>query len=376
MTTRRSLLRLLAGGLAWPLLQLPLQAATGSGGRLFVSARATDEGTYRVSGFTPDGRPLFDLPLPDRGHSFALHPDRRNAVHFARRPGSFAKVIRLDRGAATHDIAPPDDRRFYGHGTFSRDGRLLYATENDFEAGRGVIGVYDAADRFRRVGEMPSHGTGPHEMRLMPDARTLVVANGGIHTHPDMPRVKLNVPTMKPSLVYVDSRDGRLLREYRLPTELQRLSIRHVAIGRGGTVALAMQYVGPAGDLVPLVATQRGDTPIRLLAAPDDVVRDMNQYTGATVFDRSGRVFAVSSPRGDLFTFWDAASGELLSTSSVADGSGIAPADAPGQFLASSGRGGVVAVDARTGAQRRIQSEFLATAYWDNHMIVAGSHRR
>ena len=42
-----------------------------------------------------------------------------------------------------------------------------------------------------RIGELASFGVGPHEVVLMPDGATLVVANGGIRTHPDRDRAKL-----------------------------------------------------------------------------------------------------------------------------------------------------------------------------------------
>ena len=46
---------------------------------------------------------------------------------------------------------------------------------------------------FARVGEFPTHGVGPHELLLLGDGRTLAVANGGIETHPDFGRAKLNI---------------------------------------------------------------------------------------------------------------------------------------------------------------------------------------
>lgn len=49
------------------------------------------------------------------------------------------------------------------------------------------MGCYDPAQRYRRVGEFPSHGIGPHEMTVLRDGRTLVVANGGYVPHPDVP---------------------------------------------------------------------------------------------------------------------------------------------------------------------------------------------
>lgn len=367
---RRTLLRLLGAGLA---SALPLGAARGDAPeRLYLGARTDAGGRHRASGFDASGRPAFDLPLPARGHAFAVAPGGRVAVHFARRPGTFALAIDLARGRVLHTFESPPERHFQGHGVFARDGRLLYASENDFEAGRGVIGVYDAERGYRRLGELPAHGIGPHDLRLLPDGRTLVVANGGILTRPELPRVKLNVPTMAPSLAYVDRHDGRLIEAARLPAELHQLGIRHLAVGRDGRVAMAMQYEGPARDRVALVATHRqGETP-RLLEAPAEVLRAMRQYCGSAVFDRNARVLAVSAPRGGLVTFWDPTRGRLLATAAVPDASGIAPGKRPGTFLASSGRGGVLAIDARTGKSNRIRSDFLERGRWDNHLAASG----
>ena len=364
---RRSALGLLAGGLAGPLLPRPLRAARA--GPVYLSARA-GEGSYAVSGFGPSGGPVFDLKLPGRGHSFAVSPDWRIAAHFSRRPGNFALAIDLARGAVLKRFSSPGDRHFCGHGTFGPDAHLLYATENDFAAARGVIGIYDAHDGFARLGEIPAHGIGPHEIALLPDGATLAVANGGIATHPDRPRVKLNLADMAPSLAYVDRRDGARLGEYRLAPALHRLGIRHLAIGRDGTVAVAMQYEGPRGNLVPLVAVHRGGV-LRPLPAPPAVLRAMKQYCGSVAFDSSGRFIAASAPRGDLVTFWDADG--WLSSAPVPDGSGIAPTGRLGEFFATSGQGGGFLIDARSGAARPIETRFLLAGRWDNHLAASSS---
>ena len=366
---RRTLLGLVAGGLAWPLVPLRLQAAPRH--RVYLSARADDSGGYRVAGFTPDGRPTFDLPLPARGHSFAVHPRGETFVHFARRPGTFARVIDLRRGVVAHELTAPPNRHFYGHGVFSRDGSLLYATENDFEEGHGVLGLYDTARDYRRIGEIPSHGIGPHDVRLLSDGNTLAIANGGIQTRPDLPRLKLNLPTMAPSLTYVDRRDGTLLKEVKLAPDFHQLSIRHVAVGRDDRVAIAMQYEGAAGDAVPLVASHQGDAPVHFARSPEGVLRRMHQYCGSVAFDSRGDVFAVSSPRGGIVTFWRAADGGFLSSVSVPDGCGVASAPRPATFLVSSGQGGVITVDAHTGKSTPLVSEFLEGGHWDNHIVVA-----
>ena len=369
---RRRALRLLGGGGVAPLLPWPLGAkAAERDAQPYLSARADAGGGYWVSGFMGDGASLFNLPLPGRGHSFAVRPGEREAVHFARRPGRFALVVNLAQGAIVRGLETPPERHFYGHGVFGPDGRMLYATENDFAGERGVISVYDAARDYRRVGEIPSHGVGPHEIALLSDGETLVVANGGIATHPDLPRVKLNLPTMAPSLCYVDRRKGHLLRELRLDPALHRLSIRHLAVSLDDTVAVAMQYEGPQHDRVPLVALQREGGPLRLVEGPRNVLRAMRNYCGSVCFDASGRTIAVTAPRSNLVTFWDVGAGRSLSSVKVSDGCGVAPGAQPGEFLASSGRGGMVVIDAHSGTSRPLAVGGLEGARWDNHLVAA-----
>ena len=366
---RRAALRLLAGASAAALLPWSRGVeAAWRGAPLYLSARADDAGGYRVSGFAADGVRFLDLPLPGRGHSFAVRPDGRAAVHFARRPGRFALVLDLAQGAVVRKLETPADRHFYGHGVFSHDGRLLYATENDFGGERGIIGVYDAEDDYRRVSELPSHGIGPHEIALLSDGKTLVVANGGIATHPDLPRVKLNLPTMAPSLCTIDRRDSTLLQELTLDPALHRLSIRHLAVGPADMVAVAMQYEGPAGDLVPLVALHRSGDGLRPLQGPGAALRAMKNYCGSICFDPSGQIIAVSAPRGGIVTFWDVDAGRHLSSAQVSDGCGVAPGPRPGSFLASSGQGGVVVIDAQSGTTRPLVLDGLESARWDNHL--------
>lgn len=363
---RRILLGWMAAGLAAPLV--PRLAHAFCAERLYLSARAGNDGGFHVSGLNGNGKTAFDLPLPDRGHSFAVHPSQPVAVHFARRPGTFAIAIDVAQGRVLHRIASVESRHFYGHGAFSPDGRLLYATENDFAGERGVIGVYDAANGYRRVAELPSHGIGPHELRLLADGTTLVVANGGILTRPDLPRVKLNIPTMSPSLAYIDRRDGRLLAEARLAPSLHQLSIRHLALGRGGMVAAVMQYEGPKGDLVPLVAVHRRGGEMRLFEGPEPVLQSMKGYCGSAAFDSGGTLLGVSSPRGGVLTFWEAATGRHLSSVAFEDGCGLAAAPEPGAFLASSGTGALSRIDARGGDRRPLPASGPAGARWDNHM--------
>jgi hypothetical protein len=368
---RRAFLAGCAGSL---LVGLGLRAATarGSAGPLYVGCRADDAERYFTTGFYADGRQVFDVALPGRGHGAAFRPAPAHCVVFARRPGTFAVVIDIDRGEALFRIDAAAGRHFYGHGAFSPDGRHLFTSENDFAAGRGVIGIRDAADGYRQIGEFASHGVGPHEVLLMPDGATLVAANGGIRTHPDNDRAKLNLDTMEPSLAYLDLASGRLQDAFGLAPRLHRLSIRHLAVNQGGLVALAMQYEGSKRDRVPLIGLHDGGA-IRLLEAPPAIERRMRQYAGSVAFDPGGRLLAVSCPRGSLITFWDARTGSLVDQTEVADGCGVAPADAPGAFVITGGRGEVLRVEPGRGNPTPVVVAGQTAAAWDNHLVVAAA---
>ncbi|NYT69022.1 DUF1513 domain-containing protein [Pusillimonas noertemannii] len=373
---RRRFLALLlaAGGTS---LATPIRARDG-GAPLYLAARKR-EGRYEAAVFDASGADHQVVPLPDRGHSFAIDARRGRAVAFGRQPGFFAIAFDLHGRDEPRALELADERHFFGHGVYTPDGKLLFATENDYEAGRGVLGIYDASDAggYKRVGECPTGGIGPHEVVLMPDGRTLCVANGGILTHPDYGKLELNLDTMRPSLAYVDARSGRLLEQVFLPQELYRLSLRHMALDASGAVWVGCQYMGPAGDRPALVARHRRGEAIRLFSGPPEVLRDMRNYVGSVAADASGRIIATSSPVGGCVVFWDAGTGGFLRRVALDDGCGVAPA-VSGGFLLSSGLGAIAGVgleafesnggSAAGAAGMRFILPEEGGRSWDNHM--------
>jgi hypothetical protein len=75
---------------------------------------------------------------------------------------------------------------FRTHGAFSSDdGAIVYTTANDFETLEGRIGLWHAANGYARIGGIPSGGIGPHDLMRLPGSESLLVANGGMATHPE-----------------------------------------------------------------------------------------------------------------------------------------------------------------------------------------------
>jgi len=368
---RRQFLRLAAGALTLQPLRLIATPATGAlSARRWLSCRADLAGRYYFTILDVAGRILHDVPLPARGHGMAVRPGSNECVVLARRPGTFLLVVDGESGRLVRRVETPADRHYYGHGVFDPEGRLLYATENAFEQGRGVIGVYDSADGYRRVGELPSHGVGPHELRFRSDGQTLVVANGGIRTHPDLGRAKLGLPEMAPNLAYIEASSGQLLDAFAPPTSLRQLSIRHLDITPDDKVCIGMQWQGPAKLAPPLVAVHQGEEQLRLRQAPEPIQQAMRNYCGSVRCDGSGEWFAVSAPRGNLITFWSTASGRCLGRATVEDGCGVAPDTATGRFTVSSGQGDLFTCLAGLESTETLPVRHSFQIRWDNHLAT------
>lgn len=342
-------------------------AGTGVGPQRLLGCRSDDRGGHFLSMVDVDGSRLMDVALPGRGHGVAVDPMQRRAAVFARRPGTFVWIVDLASGQVSHRIAAACGRHFYGHGQFTPDGTRLLCSENAYASGDGVIGVYDAGSSYRRADELPSHGVGPHEIRLLADGSTLVIANGGIRTHPDLPRVKSNLAGMRPNLAYVDVASGRLLQRHEPGEQWRQLSIRHIDVSPDDRVAVAMQFEGSPHLVPPLIAIQRGEQPMRLLSAPDAVQRRLRNYCGSVAFDADGLRFAVSSPRGGVVTFWSA-SGDYLGLHEQTDACGIGRTAGGGQgFVVSDGGGTVTRVDEDLAATARTS---FPGCRWDNHLLA------
>jgi hypothetical protein len=348
----------LGGLLATGLIPKPTWADAGS--PLFLAAAANPGGSYVLCGIDAALDVLFEIPLPARGHAAAAHPSRPEAVAFARRPGTFAIVIDCITGQEKARLESPMGRHFYGHGTFSSDGSLLLTTENDYEAGRGRIGVWDVQNAYTRIDEWSSGGVGPHDIKRLPDTDTLVVANGGIDTHPDTGRTKLNIPTMQPNLAYIEN--GAVVETATLPKLMRKNSIRHLAINQHGDVAFGMQW---QGDQTPqaLVGTHQRGCAISLMTALADQVRQLDSYVGSIAYSEDGSSIVVTSPRGGVVQMYDASTRMFMRERVLNEVSGIASFG--DGFVVTAGTGELRSVTRR---DRNFSNQM--DAKWDNHLVA------
>ena len=329
-------------------------------GAVFLAAARDRDRSFALYGVDREGEDVFRLPLPDRAHAGAADPGQGLAVVFARRPGTFGLILDCGTGRELARLETPPGRHFMGHGCFSPDGALLLTAENGYDDQQGRIGLWARDDGWRRMGEFPSHGIGPHDILPRPEVG-YVIANGGIATHPAMGREKLNLDTMRPSLAYVEA-DGRLEDLVELAPEMHQASIRHLAIRGDGLVAFAMQFEGDAAEARPLLGLHRRGCPVRLLAGDDVAQRSLGGYVGAVAFSGDGTRVAISSPVGGVVQIFDVAGGALVDAVARADICGLALAG--GRLIATDGLGGIARLDGPAPGLFAARDRA-----WDNHVI-------
>ncbi len=337
---------------------------------IFAASRKDKSGKYSAAIFSLEQGDIFNVALPERGHDIAVHPLKKECVFFARRPGRFAVAITYDKNISPVWFNAKEERHFYGHGVFSPDGKLLYSTENDYENERGIIGVRDVMNGYKQIGEFSSHGLGPHDLALLSDGKTLVVANGGLLTHPDFGRKVLNLAEMEPNLSYIDINTGELLEKHVLKKDLHQLSIRHLDVGLDDKVIFGCQYQGTLSERPSLIGFhEKGKDPV-LVQAPAEQHRLMNNYIGSVTVDKSGEFSAISSPKGNLVTFWGTQSQKYLGHKIISDGCGVAPTQDHGNFLLTSGFGEL----SKTNSDGHSElTKTVSGIHWDNHAVHLSS---
>ncbi len=366
---RRFLASMLALGISPKLLAMPSSASTKQ--QLFISAQGNQPDLYGLSWYGKQSRQLKTVLSGFRGHGATQHPLREHSVvMFGRRPATVAFEVDLLKGNIEKAFHCARNRHLFGHGCFSQDGKTLFTTEADISTGKGKIGIRDALT-YQNIGEYESYGIGPHELKLMPDGKSLVIANGGIHTHPETGRKKLNLDSMRSSLTYVDVQTGKKLDEFNVIEP--KASIRHLDVAEDGTVAIAMQVqraVTGHEKIVPLGAIQKPGEAIRLLENPETLILKMDDYMGSVAINSQKRLAAFTSPRGNLVAFWNVDSGQLAGYHQLQDVCGVAVTDDQQSFVISSSFGQIRTINAATLKEDKTARIRLPETHWDNHLLA------
>jgi len=335
----------------------------------FISASNNTEGAHFVSYGASNAPHRIAVSL--RGHSLITHPLKSHHVLlFARRPGTQCYELDLRKHRISQRFSTAVHHNFCGHGCFSQDGKYLFTTEMNNASGVGKIAVRDSQN-YQTLHRFDSGGIDPHEMLLLSDGKTLVVANGGILTHPDSGRKKLNLETMHSNLVFLDAETGKI--QQRLTTPWQHASLRHLAIGSDDTLALAMQYQREAvahNTLIPLAGfVDKNRAAIHFAQEPEALLAQMNDYAGSVVLHETSGIAAFSSPRGNIVGFWQT-NGEYAGHHRMQDVCGLGINAEQTHFILSNSQGEVRYIRTDNLQEHVELRQHYANTKWDNHLTV------
>ncbi len=341
------------------------------GSELWVSAEGASEGhhlSWVAAGGTSEPQ---SIAVDFRGHGMAVDPQHpQRGVMFSRSPGTQGIVVNWQTGAPVARFDSPAGHHMHGHGCFSADGQWLFNTESDYRTGEGKIIVRNT-DNWRVETLYSSGGVGPHEMHLMPDEQTLVVANGGLRTHPDSGRDILNLGNMDSSLTYVNAMTGEVKEQRRV--DEPKASIRHFDVAPDGTVAFATQVQRAAmsdNRLVTLAGVHQPGQPVRMLPGPDTLMSQFRDYMGSVRISALTGIAGFTSPRGNLVGFWDIHRGELVGYHAFFDVCGLTMSADQQRFVLSNSAGEIRQLNARTLQEDKRHRQRFSDFSWDNHLLT------
>lgn len=332
--TRRDVLRRAAAGAA--LAALAPGAAARPAPRL---GTLIGPGSREDPGGTRNVLSLLDLDRTDEpparveldffGHGVAFDPLDPDRIALFEKRGRGACEIDLARRAVTRPIESSAGREFYGHGVFSSDGALLYATETVVDDDyRGVIVVRDGRT-LEELGELPSHGESPHDCVLRDGGATLAITHGGSR-RPD--------GGSPPGVTWVDLRTQELLERVEIPDP--DVGAGHLALGARGDLVV----VSAGREWMPLEALgavslrPAGGDLVVLEEPPEITARLRGEALSVALHEPSG-IAAVTHPRGCLVTFWDVPAARFVRALDLAFPRGVALTLDASRFVLSYGHG-------------------------------------
>lgn len=340
---------------------------------LYLSAMNRNEQSYIVA-IDSLGKIHFEIPVGARCHGIAPHPIRANIVTvYPKRPGYLAYVVNFDNGQIENEFKTAANRYFYGHGTYSSDGRYLFSSENDYENRRGLITIRDTSN-YQVLEEIESGGIGPHD--LVSQENSLIVANGGIFEHPNAgdAREKLNIDSMDPSLVYLDLKSRKVLERYK-PANHQQ-GIRHLSVTPKGDILTAIQYEGSDIANNSLVAVSHAGNAFEYFNLPENLSKITQGY--ALSIANADDVVAVSFSKANFVGFWNINTKEFLGKFDTIDPGGISVSADTKKFLLSSSSGFIHSLDLeKLKSPVEDYNKDVNIVYsnptdkWDNHLSVA-----
>ena len=244
-------------------------------------------------------------------HSFELNPLDPNEVFgmckWTRKIYIFdLKNMKINRTIDTGSF----QETFVGHGIFSPDGNLFYASSSVYQdeektISQGWVNIYETRSG-KKVGSVSAEGIEPHMSVLMKNGREILVSNAGygpeVYTTGNKKRKKI-----LPSLTIIDINSGKLIKKLDLKNE--KLSIPHLSTNSHGE----MFFVGgkEIGKSLwkPAVFKLNNDIKLDPLQIHDPAIFEPMM---SPIVDSERNYAVAASPFSNKIYFWDFKTGNLV----------------------------------------------------------------
>jgi hypothetical protein len=308
------------------------------------------------------------IPLSFLGHGIVFSPQDRFRAAVFEKKGPGACLVDLRERCVLRPIPTPTSRRFYGHGAYSADGCLLYATESLIEDDfAGVLSVRDA-ESLHELGCVPTHGASPHDCLLIDEGKTLVVSNGGGPKDGGA----------QPCVCYIELSTGKLLDKVVLDSPLHNTG--HLALSRRGDLAV----ISAPRDGLPSPNEQLGALSLRPLGGqvqtvkkPGSVVERMRGETLSLTILETQRIVVATNPFGNLVSMWHLTDATFVGKLELLGPRGVCQSLDAEWLLVSHVVGSSVALTAYTTARRKpvgwtVQPSYMSGSHIICHDLTAG----
>lgn len=240
-------------------------------------------------------------PLEFFAHGVSPHPLEPEKAALFQKHGPGACLVDLVKGQVIQPIITEPGLEFYGHGAYSRDAKWLYATETDVKDNyRGLIHVRDGKT-LTTIGEFPSFGLAPHDCQLVDDGKTLVITNGGGEYETDE----------FGSVTYVDVASEKLIEKIPLPKDRNAGHLSLTPQGDLAVVSAPREGLDPEENSGGVAVRPAGEE-FQPIESPKKLVERMIGETLSLSIHEPSRVVGATTPEGNLLSFWNLDTGELV----------------------------------------------------------------
>lgn len=252
----------------------------------------------------PEGNFKRIMDIGFLAHGVIKNPLAEERVIVFEKKGPGAAEIDLKANAVSTRIQPAKGCEFYGHGAYSKDARLLYATEYEKSTYEGKMTIRDAAD-FKVIDEFPTYGEWPHDCQFIEDGRVVAITNGGGH-------IKGGAA---PCVTFVDATNGELIEK--ITFENPQINAGHLMLSSNLDLAVthAMREGLDNRQALGAMSLRPKGGEFRTMATPHEVVTAMKGETLSLCMHEKSQVVGATNPFGapdGLLTFWNYRTGEFV----------------------------------------------------------------